>query len=184
MKAGFIDLLLDSIGWVLLKTLVFALAIFAGVGIGMVALMVGTGLGGGEFGFDSSAAMPVQGGLMWVMALLPQVGFVFWAGMWFVRSEKVEAKHWTIVAGVQAFLMTGCLMTALPGGIFPRIVAFAVTTGLMIGLNRCVRRYGAYQFRRGVDHLDLLMAENVARRKELKEKFGTVSSSAEDLGIL
>lgn len=181
MKAGFIDLLLDSIGWVLLKTLVFALAIFAGVGIGMVALTVGTGLGGGGFGFD--AGMPIQGGLMYVLAVLPQVAFVFWAGMWFVRSENVEAKHWMIIAGLQAYLLTGCFMTAMPGGIFARVVAIAVTTGLVIGLNRCVRRYGAYQFRRGLDHFDLLMSENVARREELKKKFGTVSSSAEELGI-
>jgi hypothetical protein len=103
--------------------------------------------------------------------------------MWFVRSENVEAKHWTIIAALQAFLLTGCLMTAIPDGVFTKVVALAVTTGLVIGLNRCVRKYGAYQFRRGLDHFDLLMAENVARRAELKEKFGTVSSSAEDLGI-
>jgi hypothetical protein len=182
MKAGFIELLVESIGWVLVKTLVFALAILAGVGIGIVALMIGAALDGG--GFGSGGELSVQDGLMWVMALLPQVGFVFWSGMWFVRSENVEAKHWTILAGVQAFLLTGCLMIVLPMGIFPKIVAFAVTTGLVIGLNRCVRKYGAHQFRRGVDHLDLLMAENVARRAELRKKFGTVSSSAEDLGIL
>lgn len=181
MKAGFIDLLLDSVGWVLLKTFVFALAIFAGVGIGILALIIGTSVGGGRFGFESG--MPVQGGLRWVMALLPQVAFVFWGGMWFVRSENVEAKHWTIVAGLQAFLLTACLLTALPGGVFTRVVALAVTTGLMIGLNRCVRKFGAYQYRRGLDHFDLLMAENVARRAELNEKFGTVSSSAEELGI-
>jgi hypothetical protein len=182
MKAGFIELLVDSIGWVLLKTLVFALAILAGLGIGIVALMVGAGVGGG--GFGSGAELSVQDGLMWVMAILPQVGFVFWSGMWFVRSENVEAKHWMILAGVQAYLLTGCLMTiVLPMGIFQKIVAMAVTTALMIGLKRCVRRYGAHQFRRGVDHLDLLMSENVARRQELKEKFGTVSSSAEELGI-
>jgi hypothetical protein len=181
MKAGFIDLLLDSIGWVLLKTLIFALAILAGIGIGMLALTVGTALAGGNFGFEYE--MPVQGGLMWVMAILPQIAFVFWGGMWFVRSENVEAKHWTMIAGLQAFLLTGFLMAAMPGGLFTKVVAFAVTTGLMIGLNRCVRKFGAYQFRRGLDHFDLLMAENVARRAELKEKFGTVSSSAEDLGI-
>ncbi len=181
MKAGFIDLLLDSIGWVLLKAAVFALAIFAGVGIGVLALMAGTSLGGGGFGFD--AGMPIQEGLMYVLAMLPQVAFVFWAGMWFVRSENVEARHWTIIAGLQAYLLTGCLMTAMPGGIFPRIVALAVTTGLMIVLSRGVRKYGNFQYRRGLDHFDLLMSENVARRAELKEKFGTVSSSAEDLGI-
>ena len=181
MKAGFIDLLLDSIGWVLVKALIFALAILTGVGIATLALMVGTGVGGGGFGFETG--MPIQEGLMWVLAILPQVALVFWSGMWFMRSENVEARHWAIIAGLQAYLLTGCLMTAMPGGVFPRVVAVAVTTALMIGLNRCVRKFGKFQYRRGLDHFDLLAAENVARRKELKEKFGTVSSSAEDLGI-
>jgi hypothetical protein len=183
MKAGFIDLLLDSIGWVLVKAWVFALAILTGVGMAILALMAGTAVGGGGFGFAAGSGMPIQEGLMWVLALLPQVAFVFWAGMYFVRSENVEARHWTIIAGLQAYLLTGCLMMAMPGGIFARVVAVAVTTALMIGLSRGVKKFGNFQYRRGLDHFDLLMSENVARRKELKEKFGTVSSSAEDLGI-
>lgn len=183
MKAGFIELLVDSIGWVLLKALVFAMAILSGAGIGVLSLMAGTALAKGSFGYAGGSEVGIQGGLMYVLAVLPIIAFVFWTGMWFIRSENVEAKHWNILATLQAFMITGIFIMAIPGGIFPKVAAVLITVTLTTALRRGVRRYGKFEANRGQNHLEELLAANVERRAGLEKKFGTVSSSAEDLGI-
>ncbi len=183
MKAGIIDLFVDSFGWVLGKTLLFALAVMGGLAIGGFGLWAATQAVSGEFAFQAGG-IPVFHHLSWVTALLPQILLLFWAGMVFVRSEMAEMKHWGQVAAIQALLMVGCFARALPDGMLPQILAWGLTLGGIAGLFALLRKIGSWQLNRGMDHLARLEELNNARRAEMKEKFGTENTSARELGIL
>lgn len=183
MKAGFIDLLLSTIGWVVGKTALFALAVMLGIVTGGAGLWLGTMAGQGDFGFRAGD-LPIFGYLTVVGAILPQVLLMLWAGFCYVRSEKAGAWEWLRVVALQAALMLICFALAMPTGILPQLVAWGVVLGLLAVMAKIVRKAGNYQLQRGMNHLEKLKEENVIRRQELQKKFGTVSTGAEELGIL
>jgi len=163
------------------KAFLFAIAVMAGIAISGISLWAGTYAGGGEFGFE--AGKPIQEHLKVVMAVLPQIILLLWAGMLFVRSEKAGPRHWMIVAGFEALLMTGCFAAALPGGLLAQLVTWMVVITLIGGLATSVEASQTWQARRGADHLESLKEADVRRREELRGKFGTVSAGAEELGF-
>jgi hypothetical protein len=183
MKAGIIDLFVDSFGWVLGKTFLFALAVMTGMAIGGFALWAGTKTGGDAFGFNGGEAS-IFSHLASVIAILPQIVLLFWAGMVFVRSEGAEMRHWGYVASLEALLLTVCFSKALPGGVGAQIVAWTVTLVSIGVLRVCLRKIEGWKMQRGMDHLAQLEEFNNARRAELKEKFGTENTSARELGFL
>jgi hypothetical protein len=182
MKSGIIDILVDAFGWVLGKTGLFMLAIVTGVVIGASALCAGTMSGGGIFGFRDIASVP--GFLMWVSAILPQGVLLFWAGLIFVRSEDVEAKHWGRLVALQAILLTACCSRGLPSGLLPGLVAWSIVFAGIAAVTTGLRRFACLRQRRGEEHLAHLEEMNALRREELKAKFGTESVGARELGIL
>jgi len=181
MKSGIIDIFADAFGWVLGKTGIFLLAVVTGVVIGAAGLWAGTMAGDGVFGFRDVASVP--GFLMWVSAILPQGVLLFWAGIIFVRSENVEAKHWGQLVAMQAILLAGCCSRGLPNGLFPPLVAWSVVLGGIAAVITGLRRMERRRLRRGEEHLAQLEEMNARKREELKAKFGTVSASARELGI-
>ncbi|MCW1922060.1 hypothetical protein OKA05_05815 [Luteolibacter arcticus] len=182
MKSGIIDIFADAFGWVLGKAGLFVLAVVTGVLIGAAGLWAGTKTGDGAFGFREVASVP--GFLMWVGAILPQGVLMFWAGMIFVRSESVEAKHWGQLAAIQAILLTLCCSKGLPEGLLSRVVAWSVVFAGVAAVTTGLRRLEGRRQRRGEEHLARLEEENALRREELKDKFGTESVGARELGIL
>jgi hypothetical protein len=182
MKAGIIDIFLDSFGWVLGKTTVFAFAVMLGVAIGSCALFAGTRVGGGELEF-SPGALPIYQYLGVVTAILPQLLVVFWAGMVFVRSESASAGHWVSIVAAEALVLTGCFSRALPGTL-AQVVAWIVTLSLIGGVAAIISKLEHWKVKRGVDHLERLQEENLVRRAGLKEKYGTENAGAGELGIL
>lgn len=183
MKAGFIDLLLSTIGWVVGKTALFALAVMLGILTGGAGLWLGTMAGNGSFGFRAGE-LPIFGYLTVVGAILPQVLLMLWAGFAYVRSEKAGAWEWLRVVALQAALMLICFALAMPEGILPQLVAWTVALGLLALMAKGLRKAGDHQLQRGLNHLEKLKEDNARRRQELHAKFGTVSTGAEDLGIL
>jgi hypothetical protein len=183
MKAGFIDLLLSTIGWVVGKTALFALAVMLGIVTGGAGLWLGSMAGDGGFGFRAGD-QAIFGYLSVVGAILPQVVLMLWAGISYVRSEKAGAWAWLRVVAMQAALMLICFALAMPEGILPQVIAWGVALGLLALMAKIVRKVGNHQLQRGLNHLEKLKEDNVRRREELKEKFGTVSTGAEELGIL
>ncbi|WP_367870108.1 hypothetical protein [Luteolibacter sp. Populi] len=183
MKSGFLDLLLATAGWVVGKTCLFALAALTGIAIGAVALWAGTMAGGGGFGFPTGES-PIFGQLSTVIALLAQGVILFWAAMFYVRSEKAGGREWLMIAAGEALLLTGCFSLALPGGLGASIVSWCVCLGLLAGLKKIASRFGHRQIQRGIDHLEKLKEDNARRRVEMTAKYGTVSTGAEELGIL
>ena len=185
MKSGFLDLLLATAGWVVGKTFLFALAALTGVAIGAASLWAGTIAGGGGFGFGSGAEEgAIFSHLTTVVAVLPQCIILFWAAMFYVRSEKAGGREWLMIAAAEALLLTGCFTLALPGGSGAPIIAWCVCIGLLAGLKKIANKFGHRQVQRGVDHLEKLKADNALRRVEMTAKYGTVSTGAEELGIL
>ena len=134
VKAGIIDILVDSFGWVVGKALLFALAVVAGFGMGVIALAAGTAAGGGGFGF-ASINPGIHTHLVVVASLLPLVACVFWAGMWFVRSENAGAREWGVIAGIHTILLVACFTAALPSGWLSKAAAWglALAMPLMLG---------------------------------------------------
>jgi hypothetical protein len=181
MKSGIIDIFLEAFGWVLGKAGLFVLAILTGLALGGLGLWAGAMTAGGNFGFPASA--PIYEHLTWVSAILPQVILLFWAGMIFVRSEAVEGKHWGQVAALQALLLTACCSGALPDGWLPRAVAWSVVLAGIAAMTFGLRRLEGWRQRRGEKHLARLEEMNARRREELKEKFGTESAGARELGV-
>jgi hypothetical protein len=182
MKSGIIDIFADAFGWVLGKAGLFVLAVVTGVVIGAAGLWAGTRMGDGGFGFRDVASVP--GFLMWVSAILPQGVLLFWAGMIFVRSEDVEAKHWGRLVAMQAILLAGCCSRGLPDGILPPVVAWSVVFAGIAAVIIGLRWLEGRRQRRGEEHLAQLEEMNVLRRAELKAKFGTDSAGARELGII
>lgn len=182
MKAGFIDILLGSMCWVLGRAALFALAILAGIGLGGFALWAATSAAGGGFGFPQGSH-PVHHYLIWIAALIPQLLLLFWAGILFVRSEGMEMKHWGRVAALQALLMVFCFSRALPDGWLAQTVAWGIVLGGAALQTLILRALERRRTRRGMDYLAALTERNAARRAELKEKYGTTSASARELGI-
>ncbi|MEK7953528.1 hypothetical protein [Luteolibacter soli] len=182
MKSGIIDIFLDAFGWVLGKTGLFALAILTGIALGALGLWAGTMSGIGTFGFR--ADKPILEHITWVGAILPQVLLMFWAGMLFVRSEAVGAKHWGQVVAAQALLLVFCCADAMPEGLLPRMIAWSIVAVGIAGMAAGLRWLAGWVQRRGEAHLAHLEEENALRREELKEKYGTVSVGARELGIL
>jgi hypothetical protein len=182
MKSGIIDIFADAFGWVLGKAAFFALAVVTGVVIGAAGLWAGTEAGDGGFGFREIASVP--GFLMWVSAILPQGVLLFWAGMIFVRSEDVEAKHWGRLAAMQAILLAGCCSRGIPGGFLPPVVTWSVVLAGVATVIVSLRWLEGRRQRRGEEHLAQLEEMNALRRAELKAKFGTDSAGARELGIL
>ncbi len=183
MKSGFLDILLGAVGWVVGKTALFFLAIMLGIITGGAGLWLGTWAGGGEFGFHTGE-IPIFGYITVVAAILPQVVLMLWAGFLYVRSEKAGAWEWLRVVAMQAGLMLICFALAMPVGILPHVVAWSVALGLLALQAKLVRKAGKVQLKRGLNHLDKLKEDNVRRRQEMHTKFGTVSTGAEELGIL
>jgi hypothetical protein len=183
MKAGFLDLLLGTVAWVVGKTFLFALAVMLGLLTGGAGLWLGTIAGQGEFGFRAGD-LPIFGYLTVVGAILPQVLLMLWAGFVYVRSEKAGAWDWLRVVAMQAALLLICFALALPQGLMPQMVAWGVALGLLALQAKMVRKSCNIQLQRGINHLEKLKEDNVRRREELNEKFGTVSTGAEELGIL
>ena len=182
MKAGIIDIFAESFGWVLGKTTLYAMAVGTGIGIGACALWAGTAAGSGELRFD--AAPGIHQHLAMVTAILPQVLVAFWMGMVFVRSENADAKHWVSVVALEALVMTACFSRAIPGGWLAQFAAWMVAVALIAAVEVAVVFLEFRKAKRGVDHLVRLLQENAGRRAALKEKVGTESAGAEDLGIL
>lgn len=183
MKSGIIDIFAESLGWVLGKASLFALAVLLGIGIGGLALMAGTSVGGGEFRFDSGDN-PIHQQLSVVTAILPQVLVVFWAGIIFVRSEQASVYHWVAIIALEALAMTASFSRAIPGGWMAQTVAWTVTVGGIVAVTHLVKLLEGRKQKRGLDHLEQLQLANAIRRDELRHKYGTFSASAEDLGIL
>ncbi len=183
MKAGIIDIFAESLGWVLGKTALFAMAAGLGVGIGASALWAGTAAGTGGFGFPAGSH-PIHAQLSVVTAILPQVLVIFWAGMIFVRSETATARHWISIVALEALAMTACFARALPAGWLPQIAAWSVVIGGIAAAWYAVMALERMSLKRGLDHLARLQMANAIRREEMKRKFGTESAGAEDLGIL
>lgn len=183
MKSGFLDILLGAIGWVVGKTALFALAVMLGILTGGAGLWLGTMAGAGEFGFRAGD-IAIFGYLTVVGAILPQVVLMLWAGFCYVRSEKAGAWEWLRVVAMQAALMLICFALAMPTGILPQLVAWGVALTLLALQAKLLRKVGSVQLERGLSHLEKLKEENTRRRQELNTKFGTVSTGAEELGIL
>jgi hypothetical protein len=183
MKSGIIDIFAESLGWVLGKVSLFAMAVLLGVGIGGLALMAGTEVGGGEFRFDSGDH-PMHQYLSVVTAILPQVFVIFWAGIIFVRSEQASAYHWVTIIALEAVAMTGSFARAIPGGWMAQVAAWTVAAGGIVAVAHAVKLLERRKLKRGLDHLERLQLANAIRREELKQKYGTGSASAHDLGLL
>lgn len=183
MKSGIIDIFAESLGWVLGKASLFAMAVILGVGIGGLALMAGTSVGGGAFRFDSGD-LPIHQYLSVVTAILPQVLVIFMAGFIFVKAENASANHWVTVVGLEAVAMTACFSRALPGGLLAQMAAWSVAIGGIVAVAYLIRLMEKRREKRGLDHLERLQLANAIRREELKRKYGTQSASAHELGIL
>ena len=183
MKSGFLDLLLSTAGWVVGKTALFFLAIILGIITGGTGLWLGTMVGQGEFGFRAGDN-PIFGYLTVVGAILPQVLLMVWAGIIYVRSEEAGAWQWLRVVAMEAGLLLICFALAMPSGILPQVVAWGAALGLLALQAKLVKKLGYRRVERGENHLEKLLADNVRRRQELNEKYGTVSTGAKDLGIL
>lgn len=182
MKAGIIDILLEAAGWVWGKTFLFALAVLTGVGIAVSGLAAGARVGR-SFSIESgdgvfADAVPVLG------IGLPIAAALFITALWWVRSEKAGLTSWTAVAVSLSLVVTGSLCGGLPHRVLPHLVAWGMVAGLIVVLLKAVSAFRRWQLRRQEAHSESLANANRERREYLQKHFGTVSSSAADLGFV
>jgi len=181
MKAGIIDILLDAFGWVGGKAALFYLAIFTGAGMGALALLAGMKVGKG-FDYPITGDNPIAQAAPGFVVGVPQFALLFGVALWWVRSEKVGVRSWAVIAGVEAALVT---LFLLPGisGVFPLIVTMTVLIAETVILAKGVIAFRVLQVRRWEEDAAARLVENAHRREDLLARFGTVNSSAADLGI-
>jgi len=178
MKSGFLDLLLETCGWVVGKTFLF----FFGVALGMAMAVISILMGGWVSRSSAQASVEVLSLAFWG-AVVIQFGAVFIAALWWVHSEKAGIKSWRIIVTAIAIDLVAVYGHVASAGLFARIVMWIVIAAFLAGFFRLLQKFSAWQQRRFEANAARLEKENAERRVVLQERFGTVSAGARDLGI-
>jgi hypothetical protein len=176
MKSGFLDLLLETCGWVVGKTFLFYFGVAAGIGMALFSIWLsGCGL----------SANPAGG--LWSLALwgaiLLQFAGIFLTSLWWVRSEKTGVTSWGVIASIISILWVA-LYSGGGASIFSETAMWVLLACCIGGLFKGVRAFRQWQVARWAANAEQLEADNVERRVVLTERFGTVSTGARDLGLM
>ncbi len=180
MKGDVIEVFGDTFAWVFGKAFLFFVAVVTGIGIGVASIAASSLLGTGSAPVVSFA----DGRLVYVIGcIVPALFAVIFAGMWFVRSDEAGWLAWSGLAAAQAALLGAAYSTIFR----PGLAALATLWGLLVVCSAMLAValwcWQIWRTNRWAAELAMLQAENQRRRAELKEKFGTESAGADELGI-
>jgi hypothetical protein len=176
MKSGFLDLLLETCGWVVGKAFLFYFGVAAGIGMALFSIW----LSGGGLSFAAPGSFLALA--TWSLILLQFAG-VFITSLWWVRSEKTGVTSWAVIASIVAALFV-LLYSGNGSSIFSRIGVWALLACCIAGLFKGMRAFRQWQVTRWTANAEQREADNAERRVVLTERFGTVSTGARDLGLM
>lgn len=169
----------SGIGWLLKQLSLFLVSIWLGTFIGGASLLAGELADGGPFDTDYLVYSPVFLLSLW---LIPNVCFLAAAIYWFVREETETTLAYGILIGVESLVAVAGGIKRLDGWL-PLSTTWATCLVLIGMAGAGLWFFRQWQINRWAGELEILKAENAARRAEMKEQFGTDSAGVDEIGM-
>lgn len=175
MKIDFGDVFASGIGFLFKQLFLFLLAIWAGCTAGAIALIAGAFADSGRLIADALLVMFGSPILLLSPWILPNIIFLAFMAVWFVRSDDRPYLSWGIVAGIEALIVVAGQIEEFDGNWLAITVAGLVCLVMMGMVGTGLWFLRQWHINRWANELTMLKAENAVRRSDLKETYGTAS---------
>jgi hypothetical protein len=177
------DIFAEGMGFLVKQVFLFCLAVWTGCclgGFSFIAASLAFGGGPRQEYFQFLLISPV---LLLTAWLLPNILFLGITGCRLViYSESTGLRTWACLIGGEALFSMAAVMNLIPEGEWQaKTLAWVCCLALIVMMGTAFWYYRAWQLNRWSTELVGIQAENVVRRAELKEEFGTESSGVDGL---